>query len=157
MLIILWDLHVKMSKSQENTKIANVRHQSYSYLPLPLKLGSRLITKFFFLLGRYCRLLQKGHQKSEEIKTTLETGNAVLQILQVTEALAVKKQEMREHALNASHALKRFYTHELPKLSLCKETGQEKLHGQNYLLFWDLMGGGEVLIKTRLALNSSRQ
>lgn len=55
------------------------------------KRGSGPITNFFFVLSRSCRFLQNDHQKSEEIKSTLETGNAVREILQVIEALAVKE------------------------------------------------------------------
>ena len=40
-----------------------------------------------FVLSRSCRFLQNDHQKSNEIKSTLETGNAGMAILQVMEAL----------------------------------------------------------------------
>ena len=49
-----------------------------------------------FVLSRSCRFFQNDHQKSKEIKSTLETGNAGMEILQVMEALPVKRQKKKK-------------------------------------------------------------
>ena len=50
-----------------------------------------------FVLSRSCRFFQNDHQKSKEIKSTLETGNAGMEILQVMEALPVKRQKKKKN------------------------------------------------------------
>ena len=54
-----------------------------------------------FVLSRSCRFFQNDHQKSKEIKSTLETGNAGMEILQVMEALPVKRQKKKKHTITS--------------------------------------------------------
>lgn len=48
-------------------------------------------------LSRGCRFLQNDHQKSNEIKSTVETGNAGMEILQIMEALSVKRHKKNKN------------------------------------------------------------